>query len=136
MLLISKLIMLHGILEVIFFIRFLPMIILLLSERNMAIVLETFNTVIKTMIFWRNFQRFIFNCFQVIFICLQLFYWASRVIFRLRLIWNKFIRQSLSVQLSKVFILFIRLISIDWMHMIILFQYSLDVFKSENVLII
>ncbi len=136
MLLISKLIMLHGILEVIFFIRFLPMIILLLSERNMAVVLEMFNTVIMTMIFWRNFQRFIFICFQVIFICLQLFYWASRVIFRLRLIWNKFIRQSLSVQLSKVFILFIRLISIDWMHMIILFQYSLDVFKSENVLII
>lgn len=136
MLLISKLIRLHRILEVIFFIRFLPMIILLLSERNMAIVLETFNTVIMTMIFWRNFQRFIFNCFQVIFICLQLFYWASRVIFRLRLIWNKFIRQSLSVQLSKVFILFIRLISIDWMHMIVLFQYSLDVFESENVLII
>ena len=136
MLLISKLIMLHGILEVIFFIRFLPMIILLLSERNMAVVLEMFNTVIMTMIFWRNFQRFILNCFQVIFICLQLFYWASGVIFRLRLIWNKFIRQSLSVQLSKVFILFIRLISIDWMHMIILFQYSLDAFKSENVLII
>lgn len=136
MLLISKLIMLHGILEVIFFIRFLPMISLLLSERNMAIVLETFNTVIMTMIFWRNFQRFILNCFQVIFICLQLFYWASRVIFRLRLIWNKFIRQSLSVQLSIVFILFIRLISIDWMHMIVLFQYSLDVFESENVLII
>jgi hypothetical protein len=128
--------MLHGILEVIFFIRFLPMIILLLSERNMAVVLEMFNTVIMTMIFWRNFQRFILNCFQVIFICLQLFYWASGVIFRLRLIWNKFIRQSLSVQLSKVFILFIRLISIDWMHMIILFQYSLDAFKSENVLII
>lgn len=136
MLLISKLIMLHGILEVIFFIRFLPMIILLLSERNMAVVLEMLNTVIMTMIFWRNFQRFILSCFQVIFICLQLFYWASRVIFWLRLIWNKFIRQSLSVQLSKVFILFIRLISIDWMHMIILFQYSLDVFKSENVLII
>ena len=136
MLLISKLIMLHGILEVIFFIRFLPMIILLLSERHMAVVLEMFNTVIMTMIFWRNFQRFILNCFQVIFICLQLFYWASRVIFWLRLIWNKFIRQSLSVQLSKVFILFIRLISIDWMHMIILFQYSLDAFKGENVLII
>lgn len=136
MLLISKLIMLQGILEVIFFIRFLPMIILLLSERNMAVVLEMFNTVIMTMIFWRNFQRFILNCFRVIFICLQLFYWASGVIFRLRLIWNKFIRQSLSVQLSKVFILFIRLISIDWMHMIILFQYSLDAFKSENVLII
>jgi len=102
----------------------------------MAVVLEMLNTVIMTMIFWRNFQRFILSCFQVIFICLQLFYWASRVIFWLRLIWNKFIRQSLSVQLSKVFILFIRLISIDWMHMIILFQYSLDAFKSENVLII